>query len=267
MTTIRETRELTIRERVITLDNIRALSKILFDEFNSLNSEKSLTELSFSAKCIDESSFQSEDIEMFNKDSVLAKKRVERISMELRHYDSRSFIEIKLAHGNDEWRNGITIRGTDSKWVNGTLKSIEETIESFKPQNVLLYRKEHFIKSVFALGLGSLYIWVVTLIPYEPYSDTPAWANKLHSILSSIPLGNYLFKYLIAFGVGYIPADYLYKKLKGLWPSVELQIGPEHTYIERRRRVWIAYALILGVLPLLSSMAYDLIKNLVVDSG
>jgi hypothetical protein len=182
--------------------------------------------------------------------------------MEFWHYKTKSRIAIRLDHGNSSYGNEVTIRGTDSTWVNGTLKVIEETIDSFSPQNTFLYQNENILRTVFSLGIGSLYLWLaMLLIPVTPSAETPGWVVKLNLVLSAIPLGHYLFKYAIAFLMGWLPSEILYNKLKVWWPSVELQIGPEHTLTEKQRRKWIVSAFILGVLPLVTSMIYDLIKS------
>lgn len=263
---IRETRELKIRERVITLENVLSLAKILEKERQRVSNEAD-TELTFAVSCSDNSSFSSQELTLFEKDSPLSKKRVDRIQMEFRHYKTKSRIVIGLAHGNDSWRNDVTISGTDSTWVNGTLKAIEETIDSFSPQNTFLYQNEKVIRAVFSLGLGSLYMWVARLIPTTPSAETPGWAIKLNLVLSAIPLGYYLFKYAMAFLIGWFPSEILYNKLKAWWPSIELQIGPEHTLTEKQRRKWIANAFILGVLPLATSVIYDFIKVFFTSNG
>jgi hypothetical protein len=262
MAVIKETRKLIIKERIITLDNLRSLSNVLHQEFSSLNSVKTHTKISFSATCADASSFQSEDTDLFNADSILSKKKVESVSLTLTHYETNAFVEIELSHGDSSWRNQVTIHGEDSKWVNGTLKIIEETIESFAPQNVFLFKNKQLIKTVFALGLGSLYFYITTLIPSEPSTDTPEWVIQLSTLIASVPLGDYLFKYFIFYVIGFFPAEFLFEKLKSLWPSVELQIGPEHTHIEKRRRIWVANAFILGVLPIIHSLISDILSAL-----
>lgn len=263
---IRETRELKIKERVITLENVLCLAKILENERQRV-SDEAATELTFTASCTDSSSFSSQEPALFEKDSPLSKKRVGHIQMEFRHYKTMSRITIGLAHGNGSWRNDVTISGTDSTWVNGTLKAIEETIDSFTPQNTFLYQNEKTLRIVFSLGLGSLYFWMASLIPTAPSAEMPGWAIKLNLVLSAIPLGYYLFKYAMAFLVGWLPSEILYNKLKDWWPSVELQIGPEHTLTEKQRRKWIASAFIFGVFPLATAVIYDLIKVFSMSNG
>lgn len=261
---IRETRELKIKERIFTLENVLQLAKLLGDEKLRVL-EDSSAELTFSASCTDNSSFSSQELTLFEKDSPLSRKRVQRIELEFRRYrryEMISRIVIRLAHGNDSWRNDVTIVGTDSTWVNGTLRAIEETIESFSPQNTFLYQNKRPIRTVFSLGLGSLYMWAILLVPTATPTDKPEWAIKLNVILEAIPLSYFLFKYFIAFLMGWFPSQILYEKLKKWWPSVELQIGPEHALTEKQRRKWVINAVILGVLPLVTALAYDLIKNL-----
>lgn len=265
--TIRETRRLTIKGRIITLESVLILAKILERERQNFSDDGG-AELTFFASCTDNSTFSSNKIELFEENSPLTRKRVSYITIEFAHYKTKSRIQIGLVHGNGSYGNEVTISGTDSNWVNGILRVIEETIDSFTPQNTFLHQNDRIIRTVFSFGVGLLYLQVIVrLIPATPIAETPGWDIKLNLALSEIPLGHYLFKYVLAFLIGLFPSEVLYNKLKSWWPSVELQIGPEHTLTEKQRRKWIANAVIFGVLPLAASLIYDVIKAFYTHNG
>jgi hypothetical protein len=73
-------------------------------------------------------------------------------------------------------------------------------------------------------------------------------------------VGFKVFKYIVAYLGGFSPALLLIGQLKELWPAVEIQIGPEHTLVEKSRRKWMAVVITLGVLPLLVNLFYDILK-------
>ena len=50
-------------------------------------------------------------------------------------------------------------------------------------------------------------------------------------------------------------------KLEGLWPSIELLVGPEFKQIEQKRRRWLGY-LIVTLLPI-AKLFYDLIESVI----
>jgi len=71
-----------------------------------------------------------------------------------------------------------------------------------------------------------------------------------------------IWQYIIAWFFGALPSSFLFAKLQSLWPPVELQIGPEHTWIEKRRRLWLTTALAVGVLPVVVDFGWNCIKKL-----
>jgi hypothetical protein len=153
------------------------------------------------------------------------------------------------------------VEGTDSKWVNGNIKAIDEIIESFAPQNLRVLELKWLIHTVLALGIGRLYLFFVGLIPM-PSSKPPQWdwmVGLYHFVLGH-PLLPYVVLYVAYYLGGFWPAWYFYSKLLSFWPSVELQIGPEHTLIEKRRRRWLFSFFLLGVAPLLTSLVYDFLR-------
>jgi len=193
---------------------------------------------------------------------MISSKRVSGIELHYSSYDANQEVSISLSHGGGDYRNYVKVSGLDSTWVNGTLKTIEEIIMGFKPQYRFLAEHKGAIEFVFALSIGSMYFYLMDLIPIAPIEgERPEWAIKLASALKGFELLFYFLKYIFAYLVGIWPAFYLMAKLEKLWPSIEFQIGPEHTFIEKQRRAWIAAALLVGVVPLLTSVAYDILKT------
>jgi hypothetical protein len=148
--------------------------------------------------------------------------------------------------------------------VNGNIKAIEEIIESFAPQYPFVLRHKWLVQSVLALGIGRAYDFLIDFIPPRP-GPPPHWVAGLHLYLHAHPLVYYGVPYLFYYAGGYFPALFFYEKLLSLWPSVELQIGPEHSLIEKRRRRWLFSFLVVGVVPLVTSLIYDVMKLLLTD--
>jgi hypothetical protein len=141
MPKILEKRELVIKGRVLTLANVRILAGLIERESKALPLNQGRTPtLTFSAETKDGSSFQSSDIDLFSDDSIVARKRVESISMGMSNYPTESRIQIELQHGQGYFGNRASVGGTDSKWVNGIIKEIEEVTESFAPQESFVLR-------------------------------------------------------------------------------------------------------------------------------
>jgi hypothetical protein len=119
MSKVLEKRELVIKGRALNLADVRALASLLERESKAFPPDKIYTpHLSFSAECSDGSSFESSDIGLFSNDSVVARKRVESISMRLSYYltEARIAIGLQPTEGSTNWnRNYARLEGTDSK--------------------------------------------------------------------------------------------------------------------------------------------------------
>jgi hypothetical protein len=186
--------------------------------------------------------------------------------MDYAWYQAGSHIEVELDHGNSEgpWRNKVIVKGTDSIWVNGVIRTIQEILEGFTPQNTFVRRRRVLLTILSALGIGLVFMHVLTLslsfIPIEPSSDLPNFT----AFAAQHPFAARIVVYLF-FGVfGSLPGGILTDKLQSFWPSVELQIGPEHKFAEKRRRIWLLGSITVGLVPLCLQLIYDIIKYIII---
>lgn len=261
MAEITESRNLRINDRIVTIADVRRLASVVIAKCEETRASGKNAHIKFSAICFDDSQFNSKDIELFSDHSVISSKRVSEIIINYISYDANQDISIALSHGGGDYRNYVRISGADSTWVNGTLRMLEDIISGFKPQSRLFTEYKGIIEFVFALSIGLMWIYLIDLIPIPPLKgDPPEWTIKLASALKGFELLFYFLRYVLAYWVGIWPADYLMAKLKQLWPSIELQIGPEHTFIEKRRRAWLVTTILVGMVPLLTSVVYDILK-------
>jgi hypothetical protein len=248
---------------------VRQLAAILAREFERLPDSINLSykrKLSLSAICNDGSSFESNGIELFSDNSIVTKKSISSISLIFSYYPTDSKIEISLEHAASQNWNFVCIRGTDSKWVNGTIKEIEETIESFAPQTSFILRHKRWVKIVLALGIGQIFIYLLRFLLLASSDPTPTspsrfW-NRVDIFIHNYPFIKYIIKYLFIYILGYSPALVVYDKIQALWPSVELQIGPEHSFVEQQRRQAFMSVVVLGIIPLCVNWIYDIVKAL-----
>jgi hypothetical protein len=255
-----ESRHSHIKQRVITLSGVRALGTIIAHEHAEYLKKSKQVSISFSAYCDDDSSYESEDISLFSSDSPINQKKVHSIEITLHLFESDSYVKIQITHGDGIHQNSLTIRGSDSNWVNGITKRLEDTIAAFQPQSTWLDDYKYAIDLLFALSFGAIFVHLVWLFPTDPPISTPWWARILRELFQNYPLMFPIFRYVLGIPVGIFPAELLRQKLLELWPSIELQIGPEHTLIEKKRREWLTGAVVLGVLPIILTFIYDLIK-------
>jgi len=261
---IRESRIIKIANKVISLKNAKTLASILWDIYQSGISESPYSSVSFSIKCSDNSSFESSKLSIFDENSIINSKKVEYIKMGF--YDPKEYknIYIGITHGNVDWQNEIEVKGKDSLWVNGVIARIKDVLDSVPPQNMFIKKYKLIINSLLALGIGIFIDYILSFF-ITPSKDPPSKLSiMLEDLYSRSPFFKYFFKYFFAMVVGYViglwPITELYSQLRNLWPSIEIQIGPEHTYIEKRRRKILISILVIGAGPLLVSVVYDIIK-------
>lgn len=263
---INESRRVKIRDRRITLQDVQKLSQFVVNEYEELKAKCDYVRLSFSAICDDMSTFESEDQYIFDNSSIITTKSVKRIEINCLSLRPDNTLKISIAHGNNLglYDSEIVVSGSDSKWINGTLRRMEEIIDSFTPQHNLI--KEYWIPifTVCAISLGSIMIHVfLAITPDVPPSAGNEKSNFLISITKAYPFMRYPIMYFFYFVFGLFPAGALIEKLSKLWPSVELQIGPEHTLIEKQRRRWVTGGITLGGIPMLVQLVYDILKPFV----
>lgn len=271
MAEIRESRSLKIKDRIISRDDLLKLAEVVYSEYKKSKKGEHKS-IKFVASCEDGSSFESEDPSLF-KESPLTSKRITRVRMDYYNYVSGRRLSIEISHEDNDflssYDNRVNLEGEDSKWVNGTLKSIEEIIEGFKPQSTIVKKNRWLLTILLGIGIGALAVYLIiaplanSLSSSTSQSDTTNY-DALIKFVQAYPFTLYVIKYLFFEFFGFFPALFLVDKLCSLWPTVEIQVGPSHKLIEKRRRGWLGSAIVIGVIPLIIQLLYDLFKGFLV---
>lgn len=256
---ITEQRDVTVANHIIRLSDLKGIAHHL-EELWREEKDKAFSRLTFQAQCDDNSAFSSSSSDIFLPDSVISRKRVIRVSMSFRSASYDKQVSIDLTHGGTAYANRILVSGDDSRWVNGTVTNLSEMLDAATPQNTFIHR--HFVGLSFllAIGYGHLIMpilnFVFRYLPPSNHTSDPAQRTNLQLAII------YCVYYIALIIMGSTPATFTMAKLKDLWPSIELQIGPEHLNVERLRRTWLGIAFAGGVLPFILSAGYDLFKYL-----
>lgn len=264
-------RKFKIEGRVITIADITRLVNILQSECSELAPKSKHIRLLFKGSTEDGIIFESEIPNDFLSAELMQTKRTISFDCSLIDFTNDLSIYVTLQHGNStHYGNSVSVQGTDANWVNALQTRIKEAFDAALPQNSFLLKNKTSIKILFAFGLGRLYAYVLqlVLIPFIPIPDSfvknpPTWLVSFATFFNNHHFLFTLFDYLIYLPVGLLGFSYLISKAKDLWPSIEFQIGPTHTYIERKRRKLVYAFYSLGVLPLLSSIIYDVLKSVI----
>lgn len=285
MNAITETRTLKIADKVIKAQDIRRLFNDLESEFIRLDqlTEKELDEellkekyskysdqekqerkqllkeyiyKRLKIKASDGSLYEGNSKDILSEGGILDTKRIESIQFDFIDNNHKTSISINIRHSKYDLYNEVSVQGVDSLWVNGIIQKIENFLETIETQ--LTWSRRYFlpISILFAICIGTvlnailiqgLILWTKNTVP-DPNSP------KI-----SMSTARIIFFGLMT-GLSTYPALSLAEKLKELWPTVELQTGPDFGQIEKRKRktVWLIFSLI--ILPAAMTIILDLLK-------
>lgn len=260
MERIIENRQILVRNKVISISNIQAIARFMITEADRQSGSKMENiELRLVARCDDGSSFQSEGIEVFNDESRIWQRRVIQVSAAYSHYPTKARMDVSLRHGDSDAT--ITVSGTDRIWVAGTIESLAGLLESFPQQKNFYANHQKLIDLMAAMGIGSIALFIIGLLPADPPDAESLQHNAwLFETIKQYPAIKYPIKYAFAWLLGWPWTGVVTGKLKRLWPSIELQLGPDHLLEEKQRRKAWGSVFALGILPLSISLLYDLMK-------
>lgn len=262
METIVEHRQVYIRDKVVGLRSIQALARFVIAQADDIPSEdREKVDLTLVARCEDGSSFQSDDISIFADDSRVWQRRVTHFSATYSFYPSKARIEISVKNGADQAL--IAVSGRNRIWVAGTLESLVGIFGSFPPQENFYLKHRRLMNFLVAMGIGSILMFLLSLLSVSSSeAKEPEDLRWLVDAMNRFPIIQYFFKYTLTWFLGWPWTDNITRYFSLLWPSIELQVGPDHLLIEKRRRKLYGGIFLLGVLPLSLSIVLDLLKAL-----
>ncbi|MFQ6087726.1 MAG: hypothetical protein ACE5K0_02340 [Candidatus Methanofastidiosia archaeon] len=247
---------------IIRPENIRELAKKVYKEYTNDSKKKNRhISIDFFLKEHDGTQYESENIEIFSEGGILETRRIIEIEMRYHNYSEDKRISVDLEHSirENRWGNKVVVSGYDDIWTNGVLKSIESIISSWENQVNWPYRYKDLLIILFGIGITLLYINILDIINsyifvIQPLSPQPQWAKD---IIPTLKIGAY---FLVFLGAMIWPALYIVNKICELYPPVEFTTGPEYSYVEKIRRKKLYTFLSVGIIPLIISLIYELIK-------
>ena len=129
---MKETREITIENKVFTKENIAQLAH----KFKQQVSSSTHNRLTFKLISEDNVDFESDNLEDMLTD-VVNTKVVKSIHFNFTDYDLDRHMYLKLSTG-DSYRNYFTISSSDLDWLKSLFQQFEEDIRSFQKSTMLL---------------------------------------------------------------------------------------------------------------------------------
>lgn len=250
------TRNRTIQNKVFSKDNVKNLwAKIKSEYDGSQSSHKSLE---IQINCSDGVSYSSESDDLIQDGDVIDNKKCSQISIDYHDYSQNRRISLSLSHG-EKHGNSLLVKG-DKNWTAGTFDTLNEVIESTKPQDHWLVKHKTLFLLVVAIALGYYFSRLIDFLPTSN-EESSASVVGIRDFLHKNPIILNLVKILLFWLSGIIPAMWLRDWTLKLWPHVEFDFGPEHKKVEKNRRQRLGLVFSIIILPLLLSFIYDQFKK------
>lgn len=240
---IREKRRIPFNLKRITPKIIRAFSSIIEDEIENLDNEQ--RDKFFKIYSVDANgneSFESQSNVIF---SCIENRMVRKIFMQFYTLDNSKNIEIQIVDSvkDDDLENFLMVSGDNPTWVNGILTRLVAILNTAENQPKISNSSGWIVFGLFVLFNVEYFRLFFNYFPKD------------------IELLFTLFIFGVPF-LSFILALKFHNYIETLWPSVELQTGPDYQRIPNRRRTKLQWMAVSVILPLLLSVVYDVVKSI-----
>jgi len=265
---VKQTREISIQDRVFGVNDLRRFANVIETQDRPKTGNVTVDyEVTFS----DNTRFESDTPNVFEEELLTAHGRAVAVDMTYWNYSKGNRISVRLSHGDSTYRNEAIVSGLDANWVNANFQALQDVINRATPQNSWLRRHGFFTVTLIALGIGSAFFLLIDTLDWT--ASKLGWFTVIaHPSASWIPFLIRLSRYraffialdwFLRWFVGQAMGAYgILNWLRAMWPRVEFDIGPSHLQIEKIRRRRLSTVFVLVVIPILVTLAYDIIKRL-----
>ena len=233
---VRERRKIVISNVRISPETIRQLAAVIDSE-----ADQEAESAVFSVDAMDNSSYESQSSAIFDRNGLLEKKPMQKVTMQYRRNDFSKNIEVQIIQTVAPVQdNYVSVSGDDSLWVNGMISKMTEILTLSEQVPRFVAALEH-LSWVFFIATMVLYF---RFIIFYGITEAQGWF-PLFCVLG-IPIAT-LYSYTKA-----------YEFMKSLWPAVELQTGAEYMNSPRRARniTWQIFAVVLA--PILIGIGFEI---------
>lgn len=214
------------------------MARHIAQQADSLRQNNARVQLSFEVTFTDNSSIEQDDISIFDGESELSLKTPESITITLSSYDpyykiSCSIVQRYFSSSNS---SNVLVSGDDTQWVTANFDRLIDIIDASPKQDA-------FINSHRAISNICLSIPIFWLYLSIWWFSIRLWSHKWPIDILSIVI---VCLVLFAAGLSLFNASSLSYWLSRLWPDIEIDVGPEHMKLIKRRRTRVV-ALMWGI--------------------
>lgn len=267
---MKQTRRYSIEKKVFTLEDLRRISTIFERQGQLAKKSDHHHGLTYNLHFADNTSFEADSAAILEDGSIVDTKRPVKVEFSFHNYSLDRSLAFSLTHGISDYGNGIVVRGPELDWVNDNFTRLKDAIDAAKPQECWLANRPAIPMNLFAVGIGSLGmllidIFISLIMPDVPLTVSPETHAKMQALRGFILshrawfyfLG-WFWRWFVGYAWGAIPLTNWFLRA---WPNIELDFGADHLKQEKSRRKRILAVLSLVIVPILVTLAVDLIKR------
>jgi hypothetical protein len=250
----KEARSVKITWRVFTKTDIRRIAKVLNEAFQNAKKNKHHSSIAFRLYCQGGISYESDSINILDDGGPLDIKRTQTIQITFYDYETERNIDFSIREGN-YYGGELSVRGTDKNWVQGNFTTLQEIIDSIKPQENVILKYKNIVFHIIAFGTGSLFYLLLNFLIFQhipiPNRTIEISSEFLKSVFLFLKANLWILYLILVFLLwfeGVVTFAYpLHKWLLELWPEIEFDFGPDHLNKNkiRRQRIWIVASLVI----------------------
>ena len=267
-----ETRRLAIWRRRFKKADLRALGAIFLSELEAARAAGRQATVSFELSCDDGTVYSAEDLRHFVDGAEVDLKRPKSIEFRFADIALLRWISLSLSHNSvhDDYLR-VSGEGGYQEWVAGVFTRLQERVAAAEPSKSWFTKHATLTYHLLALGCGSVIILAFSYainvgiahgVIVASDSSGPPPPGSVRLVFSQVPALEFAVTWSARWLVGGLAAPWLRDWIVAAWPTLDLDFGPEHFKLEQIRRSRIGAFLVLGVLPFLIQLVYDLTKTL-----
>jgi hypothetical protein len=168
---------------------------------------------------------------------------------------------VNLTQGRASRADNYTVSGTDSNWVAGALRRLEEFFSQVEKQRRLTIIQRRSI--VLGISLGFLVLaFVVAALGFRYAHETdyvvPGDKSTAYRNVSPIKATGFTIATVVLVAVAWPLSTAVRDWVDDLWPSIEFRVGRHYVSVEERRRKSVGVVLSLIVVPFVVAVAASL---------
>jgi hypothetical protein len=270
MKELKEKRELRIENKIFTIANLTDLIRLFSKQSNELENKsaemkrqeligKGLPESVISEGYLnsghsyielvsyDNSKYSFSSGEMEEAIGILKSKRIKEIELNFIEKASETRFTVKLRQSGTVSDQGyVLLESNDINWMNECLKGMEDFLFSCKNQSVFIRKnKIPIIISIIAI----LSYFLLNLIEFFIKTEV-----SFPKIVGNIFRDDLIYYIILFVMVTATPSVLIYRLLRKLYPSIEIQTGPQSGKVQKEKRKKMLLIVLIIIVPVVISV-------------